>query len=149
MSLTRADLGQKVYEALSLLFTRYSVPARQVPLAELVDSRQRHDEAVLALQELSGLRIGTPPSGASDDPQRVVSGLSVLTGDIKRFVTPLMKGRDYTIRIPSKPVKARNSVSYKHYDILAFVDSANKVLYFAMNDQGQYILSDSAYWVIL
>lgn len=149
MTMTRADLGQKVYETLSLLFTRYSVPARQVPLADMVDGQQRYDEAVVALQELAGNRLGTAPTVSSEDSQRRISSLNVLTQDIKRLITPLMKGKDFEIRIPSKTPKMRNNVDYKHYDVLAFVTSDSKTLIFTLSDRGQYILSDSMYWTAL
>ncbi len=149
MTMTRGDLGQKVYETLSLIFTRYGVPARQAPLAEMLDSQNRYEEAVTALQELSGANVGVTPFAPSEDSQRRISGIYVLIDDIRRVVTPLMKGKEYEIRIPSKPTKMRNSVSYKHFDVLAFVDSGSKTMVFAINDRNQYIFSDKMYWTAL
>lgn len=149
MTITRADLGQKVYETLSLLFTRYSAPARQAPLADMLDGQQRYGDAVVALQELAGTRVGLAPTVSSEDSQRRVSSLNVLTQDVKRLITSLMKGKDYEIRIPSKSPKMRNNVDYKHYDVLAFVTSESKTIVFALTDRGQYIFSDAMYWTAL
>lgn len=149
VTITRADLGQKVYEALSLIFTRSTAPARKTPIAELADNQTRYDAAVVALQELSGYNIGVQPSATSEDSQRRISGLNVLSNDMRQMLTPLMKGADFEIRMPSRPPKMRNSVNYRHYDVLAFVISGNKTMIFAVNDQCQYILSDKMYWVAL
>jgi hypothetical protein len=146
VTVTRADLGQKVYEVMSLIFTRFTAPTAKAPLDQVVDSQKRYDEAVLALQELSGFRAGTPPSISSEDSSRRISALNMLTKDIKGMLTPLMKGKPYVIGIRSEPVKMRNSVTYKEYDILATVTAENKTFMFAINDQGQYILSDKMYW---
>lgn len=149
MSLTRADLGRVVYDALSLIYGRYTTvrpTGVQAPLTEVVDAGKRYEGAVKALQELSGVRVGEQPTVPAESTQTKVSAINLLVGDIKRFVTPLMKGKDYDILIPSKPAKMRNIVNYKHYDIIATVQTTGKVYMFATNDQGQYILSEKAYW---
>lgn len=143
---TRLDLGNKIYEALSLLFARYKAPERNAPLCDLVDSQDRFNEAVGALQTLTASRMGIEPTIPSIDNQRRVVGISVLLKEVRVMMFNHMEGSDYTINMPGATTMMRNLVDYQNYEVLGFVVTTTKQFVLAINTRGQYIFSEKMYW---
>lgn len=143
---TRLDLGHKVYETLSLLFARYKDPARHAPLNDLVDTQDRYNEAVGALQTLTASRLGIEPTIPSVDNQRRVVNISVLLKEVRLMMFNHMEGSDYTINMPGAVTMMRNLVDYQNYEVLGFVTTPIKQFVLAINSRGQYIFSEKMYW---
>lgn len=143
---TRIEHGFKIMEALNALMTRYSAPVRQAPSNEIADAKMRVDEAVDALQALTGSRFGLEPSVPCIEPQLKVAGINLLLKEVRALLYKHLGSADYEITIPGRGKQMRNIVDYQTYTVLCTVTSENKKFVLACNPKAQYIFSEYIYW---
>lgn len=143
---TKLDLGHKIFEALSTLYARYSAPARNAPINEVIEANERLGEAVVALQALTASKIGGDVVVPNLDVQHRVVNMAILLKETRMVLQNHMKGNAYDLRFPGKTIYMKNLVDYNTYEVLAFVESETKHYVLTISPKGQYIFSEMSYW---
>lgn len=144
---TLADKGRRVYEALLVMFNRIRDPSLKIPAADLFQYQKEIRESVPLLEQLSQTKFTNAPGfeDMMDDDTSILMGR--LVRDIHQAVKAKVSTPDYTITMTNNVKRAKNTVTYIVYTVLAVVtDGKGEVYYFALADTGQSSFSSKLYW---
>lgn len=145
---TLADKGRRVYEALMVMFNRIKDPALKVSAADLMAYQQEIKESIPMLESLARTKFTNAPEFQNliDDDRAVLMGR--LVREMHQAIKTRVGTPEYTITMTDKVRRARNSVTYVVYTVLAVVvDGKGQTFYFAIGDTGQYAFADQSYWL--
>lgn len=144
---TLADKGRRVYEALMVMFNRLRDPALKIPAIDLVNYQKEIRDSVPLLESLAKTKFTNAPGFTDlvDDDRCILMGRMVR--EMHQVIKTKVTSPDYSIVMTNSIKRAKNTVTYVVYTVLAVVtDSRGEVFYFALADSGQYSFSSKLYW---